>query len=73
MTSFREKCLSIGVIGRRSGSRVREFRRPDGVRCKATTDEVGNTTTEHAAGDRVDVRICAPSVSVRTVTTETRD
>lgn len=54
----RDKLLSLGVISRRSGSRVVEDRRSDGVRTKATTDELGNTTTEHATkDDRVDVLI----------------
>ncbi len=52
---FRDKLLSLGVISRRTGSTVREGRRPDGVRIKATTDELGNTVTEHAVGDRQDV------------------
>lgn len=59
------KLRSIGVISRRTGNRVREFRRDDGVRCKATTDELGNTVTEHAAGDRQDVHIRAPKVVLR--------
>jgi hypothetical protein len=44
-------------------SRVREGRRADGVRVKATTDELGNTVTEHAVrGDRQDVRIRAQPI-----------
>lgn len=57
---YRDKLLSVGVISRRSGPVVREGRRPDGVRVKATTDELGNTVTEHAKGDRQDVHIRAP-------------
>lgn len=53
---YRDKLLSIGVIGRRSGDRVVEGRRPDGVRVKATTDELNTTVTEHA-DDRQDVLI----------------
>lgn len=53
----REKLLSLGVISKRTRSTVREGRREDGVRIKATTDELGNTVTEHAKGDRQDVHI----------------
>lgn len=54
----RDKLLSIGVISRRSGPTVREGRSPDGVRVKATTDDAGNTVTEHATkDDRVDVLV----------------
>lgn len=56
----REKIRSVGVISRRSGPRIREGREhPEThVPFKATTDELGNTTTEHAtADDRVDVQI----------------
>lgn len=57
-----EKLRSIGYLGRgRTRDRVREYRRPDGVRVKATTDELNNTVTEHATrDDRVDVRIRVP-------------
>lgn len=56
-----EKLRSIGYLGRRTRDVVREGRRADGVRVKATTDELGNTVTEHATrDDRVDVRINAP-------------
>lgn len=51
------KMRSLGVLGKRSGVVVHEGRRPDGVRIKATTDELGNTVTEHAKGDRQDVTI----------------
>jgi hypothetical protein len=58
-----EKLRSIGYLSRgRTQSRVREGRRPDGVRVKATTDELGNTVTEHAAGDRQDVHIRAEPI-----------
>lgn len=53
----RDKLRTVGVLGKRSGSVVREGRRADGVRVKATTDELGNTVTEHAKGDRQDVTI----------------
>jgi len=69
----REKIRSIGVISRRSGPLVREGHRSDGVRIKSTTDELGNTVTEHAVGDRQDVLINAPSVSVALTHKEVRD
>lgn len=66
----RDKLRSIGVISRRSGPVVREGRRRDGVRVKATTDELGNTVTEHARGDRQDVNIRAPHIRIKAATTE---
>lgn len=70
--AYTEKLRSIGVISRRSGPVVREGRRPDGVRIKATTDELGNTVTEHAVpGDRQDVHIRPPQI--RTSLEELRD
>lgn len=61
-----DKLRSLAVISRRSGNRIREYRRADGVRVKATTDQLGNTTTEHATrDDRVDVTIRAPHVRLR--------
>lgn len=59
-----EKLRSIGILGRRTRDVVHEYRRDDGVRVKATTDQLGNTTTEHAKGDRVDVHIRAPHIRV---------
>jgi hypothetical protein len=64
-----EKFRSIGVISKRTRPQVREGRRDDGVRVKATTDELGNTVTEHAKGDRQDVHIRQPGV-IRAVATE---
>ena len=61
---YRDRLLGIGIISRRSGNRVREDRRPDGVRIKATTDELGNTVTEHAKGDRQDVHIRPDAIRV---------
>jgi hypothetical protein len=66
----REKLLSINVQsgGRtwRTKDQVRDFRRDDGVRCKATTDQLGNTVTLHNTGDteRQDVNIQAPTIHV---------
>ncbi len=55
-----DKYRSVGIISRRTGPVVREGRRADGVRVKATTDELGNTVTEHnVPGDRQDVHIRA--------------
>jgi len=65
MSEFADKVRSLGVISRRSGDRVREGRRPDGVRIKATTDEAGNTVTEHnVKGDRVDVLVRPETVHI---------
>lgn len=63
----REKLLSLGYLSRgRTRAQVKEGRRPDGVRVKATTDELGNTVTEHAAkDDRVDVQIRAPHLHIK--------
>jgi hypothetical protein len=52
----REKLLSLGVISRRSGNRVAETRDGNGRPVKATTDEAGNTVTEHWH-DRQDVTV----------------
>lgn len=55
-----DKLRSVGIISRRSRPVVREGRRADGVRVKETTDELGNTVTEHnVPGDRQDVHIRA--------------
>lgn len=70
---YRDRLLGVGFLSRRTGNRVREGRRPDGVRVKATTDELGNTTTEHnTKDDRVDVNIRAPHVRLKAQTTEER-
>ncbi len=71
---FRDKLLTIGVISKRTGPTVREGRRADGVRVKATTDELGNTVTEHnVPGDRVDVHIKAPHIRVSMAAKEIRE
>jgi len=60
-----DKLRSIS-IGSRTRNVVREGRRADGVRTKATTDELGNTVTEHAVrGDRVDVLIRPQTVTMQ--------
>lgn len=51
-----DRLRSIG-FGSRTRDTVREGRRPDGVRWKATTDELRTTVTEHARGDRQDVHL----------------
>jgi hypothetical protein len=59
-----EKMRSLSVLGRRTRPQVREGRQhPEtGVAFKATTDELGNTTTEHATKDeRVDVLVRPPT------------
>jgi hypothetical protein len=65
--SFGDKVRSLGVIGRRSGDQRREWRDDDG-RHKAVVDELGNTVTQHAAGDRQDVLIRASNITVKAVT-----
>jgi hypothetical protein len=67
-----DKLRSLAVIGRRTRDTVREGRaHPEtGVAFKATTDELGNTVTEH--GDRQDVNIRAPLVRMTARQTEER-
>lgn len=70
---YRDKLLSIGVIGRRTRDQVREYRRADGVRVKETVDQLGNSTIEHATkDDRVDVTIRAPHLRVKAAQIEER-
>jgi hypothetical protein len=61
----REKMRSIRV-GSRTRARTREYRDPaDGHRIKATRDELGHITTEHATkDDRVDIDIRPPTVNL---------
>lgn len=63
----REKLLSLGYLARgRTRDRVREGRREDGVRVKSTTDELGNTVTEHATkDDRVDVAVQPQTITFK--------
>lgn len=72
-----EKLRSLGVISRRTRNQIQDGRRSvrdpgvdAGKRCKATTDELGNTVIESA--NRQDVRIKAPRVRVTGATTEER-
>jgi hypothetical protein len=54
----RAKLLSLGYLRRgRTRDQVREWRTDDGERHKATTDELNNTVTQHARGDRQDVHL----------------
>jgi hypothetical protein len=69
---YRDRLLGVGVISRRSGDRVREDRAPDGQRRKHVTDENGSTVTQWERGDRQDVLVRAPQVSVKTATKEIR-
>lgn len=63
---FLARMRSVGVISKRTGNVVREGRRADGVRVKATTDELGHTVTEHAVkGDRVDVTLRPQTVQLK--------
>lgn len=64
---YTEKLRSIGYLSQgRTRDRVREGRRPDGVRFKAVTDELNNTVTEHnTKEDRVDVHIRPDPVHVQ--------
>lgn len=61
---YRDKLLSLGIISRRSGDRVREWRSDDGERHKAITDEANNTVTQHARGDRQDVHIRPDTIRI---------
>jgi hypothetical protein len=69
---YRDRLIGIGIVTRRSGARVREDRAADGQRRKHTTDELGNTVTEWARGDRQDVLVRAPEVNLRASTEERR-
>ncbi len=64
-----EKLRSIGSISK--APRVREGRDDAGQRFKAVTDDLGNVVTQRG-DNRQDVTIHAPSVSVKTTTSEER-
>jgi len=59
--SFREKALTIGVIGKRTKSIVLDGLDDNGERYKSVTDELGNTVTEYT--DRQNVTICPQSAA----------
>ena len=64
-----DKMRSLAVIGNRTRSTVVEGRRPDGVRIKATTDELGHTVTEHnVPGDRQDVLLRPQTIRLERTT-----
>ena len=60
----REKLLSIGYLGGgRTRDKVVDGRRPDGERCKYTTDQLGNTVTESAERQDVHIRLQPVQIS----------
>ena len=61
----REKLLSLSYLGRRTRDHVREWRSEDGELHKAVTDELDNTVTQHARGDRQDVLIRPQPVNLQ--------
>jgi hypothetical protein len=68
----RAKLLSLAYLSRgRTRNAVVDGYRPNGERCKSTTDELGNTVTESA--ERQDVLIKAPHVRAVIAQTEVRD
>jgi hypothetical protein len=69
---YRDRLLGVGFISGRFSATVHEDRAPDGQRRKHTTDELGNTVTEWARGDRQDVLVRAPEVKLTTTTEERR-
>lgn len=62
---YRDRLLGVGFINGPlpSKPRVREGKGEQG-RFKATTDELGNTVTQHAKGDRQDVHIHATTATL---------
>jgi hypothetical protein len=69
---YRDKLLSVGTLAHgRTRNEVREGRDNDGQLYKAVKDELGNVVTQRA-GDRQDVTINAPHITVRARTTEER-
>lgn len=62
----RLRAKNIGYMGGgRTRDKVVEGRDSDGARTKATTDQLGNTVTEHNnSKDQVDVLIKAPHVRI---------
>lgn len=67
--AYREKLLSIGTMTRRTSSgwnQVKEYSTEESGRVKETRDELGHVVTQHQKGDRQDVTINAPTISVKT-------
>jgi predicted methyltransferase MtxX (methanogen marker protein 4) len=75
MSDYRDKLASVGVLSRgRTRDIIREGRDKHGDRTKATTDQLGNTVTEHNnSKDQVDVNIRAPHIRFAGETKEIRD
>lgn len=63
MSEFSDKIRTLGIIGSRP-PRVTEGRDQQGRRYRATTDDLGNVTTEY--DDRQDVTIRAATVTATT-------
>lgn len=61
-----DKMRTIGVITRLSKPVVKEYRTEESGRVKETTDELGNTVTQHAKGDRQDVLLRPETVHMTT-------
>lgn len=69
---YRDKLLSVGTLAHgRTRDQVREGKDENGDRFKAVKDQLGNVVTQRA-GDRQDVTINAPHITVRARTTEER-
>jgi hypothetical protein len=70
---YLEKLRSVAPITSRTRDIVREGRDAAGDRTKATTDQLGNTVTEHNnSKGQVDVNIRAPEIRVTSETREIR-
>lgn len=59
------RTIAVMPGGLPSKPRVREWSDPVSGRMKATTDELGNTVTQHSRGDRQDVHINATPVQAK--------
>lgn len=67
MNEYLAKLKTVGVMQRswRTKDQIEEGRNMDGDRTKATTDQLGNTVTEHNNDqDRVDVTIRPETVNM---------
>jgi hypothetical protein len=63
MSEFADKVRSLGLVTGKARDKVVYAGDKRGERTKATTDELGNTVTEHQTG-RVDVEIKAPKIQL---------
>jgi hypothetical protein len=62
-TPYLDRLRTVAPISRRTRDIIREGRDEHGDRTKATTDQLGNTVTEHNnSKDQVDVNIRAPEI-----------